>query len=61
MSKNIFNLLGIAVLVIIVIVSTLFYFNLIPGKTGDTIITLSGVIIAIILFIISRKKKMKSK
>jgi len=58
MDKSILNYLGIGILVIIIISTTLSLTGLIPGKLGDSIITGSGLIIAIIIFILIKKKNL---
>ena len=57
MNRNIKNLLGITILVYIVLVFILFYFDIISGKTGDILITTSGVIVALVLYLMAKKKK----
>jgi len=57
MNKSLFNILGIAILVIILISVTLSLTGAMPGRMGDLIIMASGIVIAIIVVIFLRKKK----
>ncbi len=58
MKKSLFNILGVAILIIILISIILTITGSLPGRTGDFIIMSSSFIIAlVILFFIKRNKK----
>ncbi len=57
MNKSLFNILGIAILIMFVITTVVTLTGIIPGKTGDLIIMGSSFIIAVVAAIFLRKKK----
>jgi hypothetical protein len=56
MNKSILNILGIGIFIIIVISIILVFTGILPGKTGDIIIILSSLIIAMVILYYLRIK-----
>jgi hypothetical protein len=57
MNKNILNQIGIGVLIMMVVSVILVTTDIVPGKYLDTIITATGCIIGLVLFLNIRKEK----